>query len=80
MAPATYPLGRFKGTHKAQVGGLLIPQHLTRDVLKDRRIEMGETAYAALTQTAVTKALESDSVTLQLPIDHMGTTRPNWWG
>lgn len=47
MAPATYPLGRFGGTHKAQVGDLLIPEHLTRDVLKDRRIEMGEAAYAA---------------------------------
>ena len=33
----------------------------------------------ALTQTAVTKALEGDSVALQLPIDHMGTTRPIWW-
>ena len=47
MAPATYPLGRFGGTHKAQIGDLLIPEHLTRDVLKDRRIEMGEAAYAA---------------------------------
>lgn len=47
MAPATYSLGRFGGTHKAQVGDLLIPQHLTRDVLKYRRIEMGEAAYAA---------------------------------
>jgi predicted phage terminase large subunit-like protein len=47
MAPATYSLGRFGGTHKAQVGDLLIPEHLTRDVLKDRRIEMGEAAYAA---------------------------------
>ena len=34
----------------------------------------------ALTQTAVTKALEGDSIALQLPIDHMGTTRPKWWG
>ena len=47
MAPAIYPLGRFRGTHKAQVGDLLIPQHLTRDVLKHRRIERGEAAYAA---------------------------------
>ena len=47
MAPATYPLGRFGGTHKAQVGDLLIPEHLTQDVLKNRRIEMGEAAYAA---------------------------------
>ena len=45
MAPATYPLGRFGGTHKAQVGDLLIPEHLTRDVLKYRRLEMGEAAY-----------------------------------
>jgi len=34
----------------------------------------------ALTQTAVTKALEGDSIALQLPIDHIGTTRPKWWG
>ena len=47
MAPATYPLGRFGGVHEAQVGDLLIPKHLTRDVLKDRRLEMGEAAYAA---------------------------------
>ena len=47
MAPAVYALGRFGGTHKAQVGDLLVPKHLTRDVLKDRRIEMGEAAYAA---------------------------------
>ena len=30
-----------------QVGDLLLPQHLTRDVLKYRRIELGEAAYAA---------------------------------
>ena len=47
MAPAVYPLGRLGGTHKAQVGDLLIPKHLTRNVLKDRLIEMGEPAYAA---------------------------------
>ncbi len=47
MATATYPLGRFGGTHKAQVGDLLIPNHLTRDVLKAKRLEMGEAAYAA---------------------------------
>jgi predicted phage terminase large subunit-like protein len=47
MAPAAYPLGRFEGVHEAQVGDLLIPDHLTRDVLKDRRLEMGEAAYAA---------------------------------
>ena len=47
MAPATYPLGRFGGTHHAKEGDLLIPKHLTRDVLKDRRMEMGEAAYAA---------------------------------
>ena len=47
MAPATYQLGRFGGTHKAQIGDLLIPKHLTRNVLKVRRIEMGEAAYAA---------------------------------
>ena len=47
MAPATYPLGRFGGTHKAQVGDLLIREHLTRDVLKAKRLEMGEAAYAA---------------------------------
>lgn len=45
-ATATYPLGRFGGTHNAQVGDLLIPEHLTRDVLKERRIEMGEAPYA----------------------------------
>jgi predicted phage terminase large subunit-like protein len=47
MAPATYPLGRFGGTHEAQIGDLLIPDHLTRDVLKAKRLEMGEAAYAA---------------------------------
>ena len=47
MAPATYPLGRFEGVHEAQVGDLLIPKHLTRDVLKAKRLEMGEAAYAA---------------------------------
>jgi len=47
MAPATYPLGRFGGTHHAEVGDLLIPKHLTRDVLKAKRLEMGEAAYAA---------------------------------
>lgn len=47
MAPTIYTLGRFGGTDKAQVGDLLIPEHLTRDVLKYRRIEMGEAAYAA---------------------------------
>jgi hypothetical protein len=34
----------------------------------------------ALTQTAIAKALDGDTVALQLPIDHMGTTRPKWWG
>ena len=47
MAPETYPLGRFGGVHEAQVGDLLIPDHLTRDVLKAKRLEMGEAAYAA---------------------------------
>ncbi len=47
MAPAVYALGRFEGTHKAQIGDLLIREHLTRDVLKAKRLEMGEAAYAA---------------------------------
>ena len=47
MAPAVYPLGRFGGTHHAKAGDLLIPDHLTRDVLRAKRIEMGEAAYAA---------------------------------
>ena len=47
MASAIYPLGRFEGVHEAQVGDLLIPKHLTRDVLKAKRLEMGEAAYAA---------------------------------
>ena len=47
MVPETYPLGRFGGTHKAQVGDLLMPEHLTRNVLKAKRLEMGEAAYAA---------------------------------
>ena len=47
MVPATYSLGRFGGTHEAQVGDLLIPKHLTRNVLKAKRLEMGEAAYAA---------------------------------
>jgi predicted phage terminase large subunit-like protein len=47
MAPAAYPLGRFEGTHNAKVGDLLIPDHLTRDVLNAKRLEMGEAAYAA---------------------------------
>jgi len=34
----------------------------------------------ALTQTAVKKALEGDSVALRLPIDHIGTTQPKRWG
>ena len=33
----------------------------------------------ALTQTAIAKALDCDTVALQLPIDHMETTRPVWW-
>jgi predicted phage terminase large subunit-like protein len=47
MALAVYELGRFGGTHTAKEGDLLIPKHLTRDVLKAKRIEMGEAAYAA---------------------------------
>ena len=34
----------------------------------------------SLTHTAIAKALDGDTVALQLPIDHMGTTRPKWWG
>jgi hypothetical protein len=34
----------------------------------------------ALTQTAIAKALDGDTFALQLSIDHMGTTRPKWWG
>ena len=34
----------------------------------------------ALTQTAVTKALDGDTVALRLSIDHIGTTLPSWWG
>ena len=33
----------------------------------------------ALTQTAVAKALDGDTVALQLPIEHMETTQPKWW-
>ena len=34
----------------------------------------------ALTQTAIAKALDGDTVALQLPIDHMGATRPKLVG
>ena len=47
MAPEVYKLGRLDGIHTTKTGDLLIPKHLTRDVLKAKRIEMGEPAYAA---------------------------------
>ena len=47
MAPEVYKLGRFDGIHTTKTGDLLIPKHLTRDVLKAKRIEMGEAAYVA---------------------------------
>jgi len=47
MQPQEYKLGPFEGHHHAKAGDLLIPEHLTKDVLQSKRLEMGDAAYTA---------------------------------
>ena len=47
MEEQSFDLGPLRGWHSVKVGDLLAPDHLTREVLQQRRREMGEAAYQA---------------------------------